>query len=249
MSAKAFPACRGVGRGEVATGRIRTMPQTPSATGTPAPGARAPNPLLALLGRALEAALDRLVDLDPDTRARLAALDGRAITLDFKGALPGMRVTVERDRLRIGPAFAGEAALRVAATPGSLLTLALARRTDAATAPGRVDIAGDAELARRLEQIASRFAPDFDEAFTRVFGDVLGMQVARAVRGGLAWSGASARALARDAAEFLTEEGRDLVAKAELDHFLDDVDALRERADRLDARVRRIAATAGNARA
>lgn len=215
---------------------------------TPTAATRVPNPLLAVLGRALEAALNRIVDLDPDTRTRLAALDGRAITLDFKGTLPSMRISVAGDRLAIGPAFAGESALRVTARPGSLLSLAFARGKDAALPPGRVDIAGDAELARRLEQVATRFVPDFDEAFARVFGDVLGFQVARAIRGGLAWSRASARALARDTAEFLTEEGRDLVAKAELETFLDDVDGLRERADRLDARVRRLAAS-GPARA
>ena len=206
------------------------------------PAARAPHPLLAVLGRALEAALNRLVDLDPDTRARIGALDGRAITIDFKGALPSMRIAVATDRLAIGPAFAGESSLRVAASPGSLLALALARGKDGGLPPGRVEIAGDAELARRMEQIATRFAPDFDEAFARVFGDVLGFQVARAIRGGLAWSRNSARALAQDAAEFLTEEGRDLVAKAELETFLDDVDSVRERADRLDARVRRLGA-------
>jgi ubiquinone biosynthesis protein UbiJ len=215
---------------------------------SPNPPVRTPNPLLHMLGRMLEAALNRILALDRDTQTRIAALDGRAITLDFKSALPAMRIAVSGDRLRIGPAFAGDSALRVAATPGSLLSLALARGKDAALPPGRVEIAGDAELARRLEQLATRFAPDFDEAFARVFGDVLGFQVARAIRGGLAWSRTSAHAFAQDAAEFLTEEGRDLVAKAELESFLDDVDALREHADRLDARVRRLVAR-GPARA
>jgi ubiquinone biosynthesis protein UbiJ len=212
---------------------------------SPTPAARAPNPLLSVLGRALEASLNRLLALDPDTQARIAALDGRAITIDFRSALPSMRIAVSGDRLGIGPAFAGESALRVAATPASLLSLALARGKDAALPSGRIEIAGDAELARRLEQIATRFAPDFDEAFTRVFGDVLGFQVARAIRRGLAWSRQSAHAFAQDAAEFLTEEGRDLVARAELEAFLDEVDTLRERADRLDARVRRLAAAHG----
>lgn len=209
----------------------------------PADAARAPNPLLGALGRALETALNRLVDLDPDTRTRIAALDGRALTLDFRGSALAMRIVVERDRLRIGPAFAGASALRVAATPGSLLAFALARGAGDALAPGRIEIAGDAELARRLEQIATRFAPDFDEAFTRVFGDVVGMKIAQAVRHGLAWSRTSVRAWALDTAEFLTEESRDLLAKTELEMFFDDVDGLRERVDRLDARVRRISAS------
>jgi len=209
---------------------------------SPSSGARAPNPVLAVLGRALEAALNRVIDLDPDTRTRLRALDGRAVTIDFKSAAPSMRLAIEGDRLKVGPAFAGSSALRVAATPGALLSLAFARGSDGALAPGRVEIAGDAELARRLEQLATRFAPDFDEAFARVFGDVLGFQIARGVRRALVWSRTSAQRFAQDAAEYLTEESRDLVARAELETFLDDVDALRERADRLDARVRRAAA-------
>lgn len=210
---------------------------------------RAPNPLLAVLGRALESALNRAVDLDPDTRARFAALSGRAITVDFKDVLPPLRISVERERLRVGPAFEGSSALRVAATPGTLLAMALARGSEGLMSPGRIEIAGDAELARRLEQTASRYTPDFDAAFTGVFGDVLGFQIARAVRGALTWSRGSAQALASDAAEFLTEESRDLVARAELDIFLDEVDVLRERADRLDAAVMRIAAVARKSRA
>jgi ubiquinone biosynthesis protein UbiJ len=210
---------------------------------------RRPNPVLAALGRALEVALDRLVDLDPETRTALRSLDGRAITLDFRPAPFAMRIAVAGDRFRIGPAFEGESALRVAASPAALLSLALARGREGAVTPGRVEIAGDAELARRVERIASRFAPDFDEAFARVFGDVAGFQIARAVRQSLSFAKKSAELLARDTAEFLTEESRDLVAKPELDAFLDDVDALRERADRLDARVRRLSASSGKSSA
>jgi len=211
---------------------------------SPSPSPR-PNPLLAVLGRALESVLNRAIDLDPDTRGRLDALDGRAVTLDLAGAsgraAPALRIAVDAGRLRVGPAFEGDSALRVSATPGSLIGLALARGSDGALPPGRVSIAGDAELARRLEQLATRYAPDLDAAFARVFGDVAGFQIARAFRGAFAWSRKSAASLARDTAEFLTEEGRDLVARAELDTFLDDVDALRERADRVAARVQRLA--------
>ncbi|HEY6895472.1 MAG TPA: sterol-binding protein, partial [Rhodanobacteraceae bacterium] len=54
-----------------------------------------------------------------------------------------------------------------------------------------------------------------------------------------------AQALARDTAEYLSEDGRAIVPKAEVDVFLDDVDALRERTDRLEARVKRLATTRG----
>ena len=148
----------------------------------------------------------------------------------------------EGDRLAIGPAFGGASALRLTAAPSALVAMALARGRDDATTPGRVDVSGDADLARRLERIARTFAPDFDEAFARVFGDVAGFQIARGVRKALAGVRDGAKAFARDTADYLSEEGRVIVPKAEVDVFLDDVDALRERADRLDARVKRLAA-------
>ena len=80
---------------------------------------RRPNPLLGVLGRALESVLNRAIDLDPDTRARLDDLDGRAVTLDLAGSsgqmAPALRLAVEAGRLRVGPAFEGDSALRVRA--------------------------------------------------------------------------------------------------------------------------------------
>lgn len=214
---------------------------------SPPPAPRAPNPVLSVLGRALEAALNRALALDVDTQASLQALDGRAVGVTFAGTGVAMRVAVDGARLRVGPAFAGDSDLRVSATPGSLLGMAFARlRGDAdAAMPGKVEIAGDADLARRLERLVSRFEPDVDQAFADVFGDVAGFQVARALRRGLARARDGAKGLVRDSAEWLVEERRDLVARAEMDAFLDDVDDLRDRGDRLEARVRRLRESLG----
>lgn len=204
---------------------------------------RAPNPILGMLGRGLEATLNRVLSLDPETLDALRALDDRSITIAFKGSALAMRIAVDSGQLRVGPAFAGDSQLRVSATPGSLLAMAAARLrgdADAALPPGQVEISGDADLARRIERLASRFEPDFDEAFARAFGDVIGFQLARGFRGALAGVGKSTSRLLRTSFEYLVEESRDLVARPELEQFFDEVDALRERADRLAARVRRI---------
>jgi ubiquinone biosynthesis protein UbiJ len=205
---------------------------------------RAPNPVLNVLGRGLEAALNHALSLDPDTRNGLSTLNGRAVNVEFRGTGLALRLAVDGERLAVGPAFAGESDLRVAATPGSLLGMAFARlRGDAdAVLPGKVEIAGDAELARRLERLATRFEPDIDEAFARAFGDVAGFQIARLFRRGFAFARDSASALARDGADYLVEESRDLIARPEMEQFLDEVDELRERGDRLEARMRRFEA-------
>ena len=208
---------------------------------------RAPNPLLAILGRGLQTALNHALSLDAETRAGLAALDGRAVSIEFRGTGRALRCVVAGERLLIGPVLGNDSDLRVAATPGSLLGMAAARlRGDSeAVLPGKIEIAGDADLARRLERLASRFAPDIDAVFTRSFGDVVGFQMARLFRRGFRLARDSTSALVHTSTGYLVEESRDLIAKAEMEQFLDDVDDLRERADRLQARVARVVAARG----
>lgn len=210
---------------------------------TAAPNSWLPAPLRKLAGRALETALNHVLSLDPDTRQKLAALNGRRVQLHLRGPELALAVVVEDGRLRVGPPDADEAprghALRVAATPGSLLAMLL-RRDDEGVAPGKVEIAGDADLARRLEKLASQFAPDFEEAFARTFGDVLGVPLAKLVRQGLAHAKETASHLSQDGADWLREEARLAVAPGEVDGFLDGVDALRERSERLEARLARL---------
>lgn len=197
-----------------------------------------PQPLRKLAGRALETALNHALSLDPETQTKLAALDGRSVQLHLRGVDLALAVTVEQQRLKVGPA-ADTSDLRVAATPGSLLSMLFRRHSDG-MAPGKVEIAGDAELARRLEKLASGFAPDFEEAFARTFGDVLGVPLAKAVRDGLAHARETGSHLSQDGAAWLRDEARLALSPGEVEAFLDDVDALRERAERLDARLARL---------
>ncbi len=209
----------------------------------PAPNALIPPPLRSIAGRLLQAALNRALALDPDAAPRLAALEGRALSVHLRG--PGLALTlgVQSGALTVGPP-AADAALRVGLTPGALLKLALARG-DGALAPGAVEIAGDAELARRLERLAREFRPDFEQAFADSFGEVLGVPLARAFASGLAAVRRGAKHAAEDGADWLRDEARLTPSRAEVEDFLDAVDALRERADRLDARLAALDARAG----
>lgn len=200
-----------------------------------------PQPARVLAGRTLEAALNRALALDPETRAALAPLDGRRVDFTLSAPPVALAITVEGEALRVGPPSSpGGSDLGITATLGALLAQAAPWRDDDAPPVGKLAIAGDAELARRVQRLAQRFDPDWDAALARAFGDVIGHQIGRTLRQALAWGRDSARALARDTAEWLTEESRDIVAGAELSGFLDEVDALRDAADRLEARLSRL---------
>ena len=209
-----------------------------------------PSPLDALkpiAGRALEMALNRLAALDPDMRAALARLDGKRVELALEAPALALSVTVRGGQLRVGPADShGEADLGLRATLGGLLSQLPFTRSSGAAPVGKLRINGDADLARTLQQLAQAFDPDWDRPFADTLGPIIGPQVSRVLREGLRASGKLAQNLARDAAEFVTEESRDVLAKAELDAFHDDVDALRDRTERLIARLARLSDQAGD---
>ncbi len=201
-----------------------------------------------LAGRALEAALNRALALDPDTRDALLPLEGQRIALTLDAPVLAMQISVAGRRLQVGPvADDREPDLAVRSTLGGLLSqlpfIANARRPG--QPGGKVRVSGDAELARRLQQLASRFDPDWQQPFVAVFGEVVGVQVANAARGALQQARRSATDLAHSAAEYVTEESRDVVPRGELDAFHDDVDELRDDVERIAARVARLRSGSG----
>ena len=199
-----------------------------------------------LAGRALETALNRALALDPDTRAALAPLEGRRIQLTLESPPLALEIRVGGGELQVGPVSEiHEADLAVRSTLGGLLSQLPFLRRDHGAPVGKVRISGDAELARRLQQLAGRFDPDWQQPFTAVFGDVIGVQVAQAARAALHQAREGAQRLAENTAEFLTEESRDVVGRAELNAFHDDVDSVRDGVERLAVRVQRLRASRG----
>jgi ubiquinone biosynthesis protein UbiJ len=208
------------------------------------PNAWIPHPLRKLGGLALTLALNRLVALDPETRAAIGKLDGRRIGVHLKGPEIAFAIAARNGTLQIEPPpEAGDDGssndFEVNATPGSLLAMALGRDGEPRPA-GRVEIAGDAELAHRVQKLARDYKPDFEAAFASVFGEVAGTAIARALHDAAQWAAEGARHFRDDTVDWLRDEARLTVPHAEMDAFLDDVDGLRERAERLAARVQRM---------
>lgn len=204
-----------------------------------APAASPFDALKPLAGRALELALNRLVALDPDTGAALAKLEGRRIGLALEAPPVALELAVVQGRLTVGPPQ-DEPDLGVRATISGVLSQLPFLRPPGAPPVGKVRINGDAELARQLQRLAERFDPDWDKPFADLLGPVFGPQAARVLREALRTGAGVARGLSRDAVDYLVEERRDIVGKAELEAFHDDVDALRDRVERLAARLARL---------
>ena len=82
--------------------------------------------------------------------------------------------------------------------------------------------------------------PDPEEELSRWIGDLAARRVSLLAARARDFVRQARRTAGENIAEYLQEEGRDLVNRTELEEFLRGVDALRETADRIEARLGRL---------
>jgi ubiquinone biosynthesis protein UbiJ len=113
---------------------------------------------------------------------------------------------------------------------------------------GAVEIQGDSELGHRFGNLLGELDIDWEEHLSKLTGDLLAHQTGNLVRGVGAWGHAARASLAQDLPEYLQEELRLLPSRIEVEEFLAEVDHLRDDAERLEQRIRRLTAGRGAAR-
>ena len=109
-------------------------------------------------------------------------------------------------------------------------------------AAGEIQISGDVALGQAFQRILEHVQIDWEEALSRLSGDVIAHQVARAARHAASWSQHATDTLQRDVAEYMQEEAQLLATRPEVERFLDAVDRLRTDAERLGKRLERLEA-------
>ena len=135
------------------------------------------------------------------------------------------------------PAAAADAVISGSAP--ALLQLLRGEGAASATRAG-VQIRGNAEIADLYRRLFAAAKPDFEEELSRWIGDLPARRLSQVARSVRSWARRTRRTAGENIAEYLQEEGRDLISKPEHEEFLQGVDAVREAADRIEARLRRL---------
>jgi ubiquinone biosynthesis protein UbiJ len=119
--------------------------------------------------------------------------------------------------------------------------------TPSAHTRASVQIRGDAEIANLYRDLFTAARPDLEEELSRWVGDMPARHLSLLAKSVRTWARRARRTAGENIAEYLQEEGRDLVTKTEMEEFLRGVDGVRESIDRIEARLIRIEQRAGSA--
>ena len=158
-------------------------------------------PLPALLAHTLETAINKVLQLDMESPARVNKLQGRLLQVDLKGLAITLFFTFKHGVVRVNLEADDQPDTVISGTPVALFSIAEPEGAEWGLPDSKVQINGDASLARDLERIFSKLEPDWEGPLAGMFGDVAGHQIAQ----GLKQGAESARETARSASKVLSE--------------------------------------------
>ena len=204
----------------------------------------------------IEAMFNRNIDASAAAVTLARRLDGKSLEIEAVGLL---RVRIDAVAGRVALAGGAARSLRAAGEPpadavirgssAALLQFAASHGVGGSTrnpataergGSAAVQVRGDAEAAALFRELLVLARPDFEEEISRVIGDVAAHRFMRAASHATGWLRHGRATAGANLREYLEEESRALVNATELGEFLNGVDALREAADRVEARLVRL---------
>jgi len=177
----------------------------------------------------LLALLDRQLNHQPGARACLARHAGKQARLRLPLMAVAFRVTEDGGVTATDPET--EIAAEIVVAPENMLALAMGDRA----AMQRAAVTGDGVLAADISAALGQF--DWALALRPYLGDILAARAAQAIAGFGLWREQAHDAVGKTLAEYATFETDILADRHAVRRFVADVDALRDAAARLEARL------------
>jgi len=192
----------------------------------------------------LEKSIETLLAMDPDTRERLRAIDGKTLRVNVKAPSLSLLLSVNDGRVQLIQPDEHEEIESSADTTisGSLADLRSLLDGNQAVYSGDVLIEGDIGTSQELKQIIGKIDPDWQDAISPYLGDGLThrLDMAQARLG--RWLERTRTGARLNGRDYLQEELELLAPNTEVDWFCEQVDDIRANVDRLAARLQRLEA-------
>jgi ubiquinone biosynthesis protein UbiJ len=162
-------------------------------------------PLPGMLALALETAINHVLQMDMESPSRVKKLEGKLLQVDLEGLNITLFFTFKHGVVRVRLEADATPDTVISGTPVALFSMAEPEEADWGLPESKVQINGDASLARDLERIFSQLDPDWEGPLAGMLGDVAGHQAAQGIRQGVE----TFRETARNAGKILSDFMKD----------------------------------------
>lgn len=189
----------------------------------------------------VERGLNAVLRLDSTALPRMAQLSGKVIAIEC--AAPALRVFIlpSDAGLMLAHQWAGAVDCTLRAPAVSLVKLAFSQNKTAVLHSPNVELLGDSAVLLDLAKVLQDLELDWEYQLAKWLGPVPARLLSVHLHDQAQWTQTNLASWQRHLAEFLSEESRTLVGKAEAEARFAELDEMKLALDRLDARVARLA--------
>lgn len=192
-----------------------------------------------LLTAAIETALNQAISLNPTHQDTLQRLRGKIVRVEVTGIFLQFNLLAETDKFTVMSEYDGQVDAVISGAPFSLLSLSLQSQPNLANHPD-IHIEGDIGLVQQLMQLIKQLPIDWEEYIAQTIGDIPAHQLGNTVRQCNDYTQERMATYEANISEYLQEELKYLPATAEVEHFLNSIDQLRDDTERLALRIQKL---------
>jgi len=184
------------------------------------------------------AMINQYLAQDPEIAQRLAEYDGKILKVVFLG-LNFIKnnhffIFIHHNTISISTQSEFSPHVIIRGTPLNLLAVGLSKNNHI---PENIEITGDVLLINHLRTIFKDIHIDWTEILSKITGDHIACATSRLCTKLNLFKNQTSQNLSRDLREYLQEEYRFLVPRAELEDFYTNIDDLRDDTERLQVRL------------
>ncbi|MBD2857964.1 SCP2 sterol-binding domain-containing protein [Spongiibacter sp. KMU-158] len=187
---------------------------------------------------ALEDAINRGITLDSRAPEQLSTLNGKRFALQLQEPEIFLGIAIQSGHIRLNSDSQTKVDTRLSGSWAEFARIASADDPATALINGDITIQGDTAPLLELRNILSQLDLDWERPLANTFGDVVAHQIGSSLRAGQRWALQGAKTLRRQVEDFLLEESRLVPHPYQAEDFFRQIEDLRTRSERLEARLR-----------
>lgn len=188
----------------------------------------------------LESAINAALKLDATSRAKLGELEGDIFHLECTSPEIDIYLLPSIDGVQLAMQWEGDVTAGLTGTRDDYLELLRSKDAAATLINGNMRVIGNSKALLQLRDIAADLDLDWEAPITRIFGDIIGHQMARSLRFGSRLFLDAANSLQRQVRDYMQEENPFLAKRWQFEQFKQETAELDARTTKLAERVEQL---------
>ena len=186
------------------------------------------------------AVLNRYIESDQERAIGLDQIKGKLIRLTVRELDKTLSLRVKQRYLEDEPDSEVDADVEIIISLKILPEFLMGTDQDKLIKSGGIEIKGDAHIASVFQNTLREIEIDWEEQLSRYTGDAVAYQIGRGVNVARSFGRQMRDNMRQDVRDYLQDNVQAAATKDEVDQFIQDVDSVRAKTDRLEARLNRL---------